>query len=480
MFITEYFSFLTHQDIINSIVIFCCNIIASAAGLGGGGLNLPLFLVLFKFEYSKSVVLSLCAVFGNITAQILINFRRRHPLNTSRHLIYWDVLLTMLPAQISGANLGVIAASILPPTVLLYAAMTVLTYATIRTFIKGRSYWLAESAMKSKSTLTIINLLREESGETEKLFSGDFENDFNLDLSDHLIGDLDSNNYSNDMDNYDERDSETDLRTPSFNSHYIMNTNDSKNSGKINKSKTFNPIPSRKTSSLNSGVVSINDSDKKPIEYPYYIIKILLFVWIYYASYAYCLHDIKWVTKCSLQYYLILGLAYIPILGVAMYGLRYVSRNQRIHPQTLLIGDINFRESSIFITLIPFFIGILCSLLGIGGGELMGPYLLSLRIIPIVSTATTSMMTFFTATSSLIHYGIEGKIPLNWGLYLFFIGFLAGLIGRTFTISITKSLGRPSIFVFMLVLFLIASIGLLLYHVTQASFNLDLNYWCGL
>lgn len=478
MFITECFSFLTHQEIIYSIVIFCCNIIASAAGLGGGGLNLPLFLVLFKFEYNNAVVLSLCTVFGNISAQILINFSKRHPLKQSRPLIYWDVLLTMLPAQISGANLGVIIAAILPSTVLVYAAMTVLTYAIIRTVIKGRSYWVAESAMKSKSTLNVINLLREESGENEKLFSAEDFDDYNLDLSDHLISDkFEFNNYNNfnDDDSYDNDNYDNDLRTPSFNSHYTLNTKDS---GKSNNSKVFNLIPTRNVSdSLNSDINSIKEGDKEPIEFPYFIMKILLFVWLYYFTYAYCLHDL--VKKCTTVYYLVLGLAYVPIIGIIMYGLHYVSRKQKIHPQTLLMGDINFRESSIFITSIPFLIGILCSLLGIGGGELMGPYLLSLKIIPIVSTATTSMMTFFTSTSSLIAYGIEGKIPLNWGLYLFGVGFLAGLIGRTFAISITKYLGRPSIFVFALTLCLVTSIGLLLYHTTQSTFNLDLNQWCG-
>ena len=57
-----------------------------------------------------------------------------------------------------------------------------------------------------------------------------------------------------------------------------------------------------------------------------------------------------------------------------------MSRNQAKHPEIVLIGDLDFGSAGIFeIYLVPiilFIIGVLCSLLGIGGGEMIGPMVL--------------------------------------------------------------------------------------------------------
>ena len=54
-------------------------------------------------------------------------------------------------------------------------------------------------------------------------------------------------------------------------------------------------------------------------------------------------------------------------------------------------------------------IGVLSSLLGIGGGELMGPLMLHLKVLATVSPATTSMMSFLNTSSSIVHYMTLGK-----------------------------------------------------------------------
>lgn len=67
--------------------------LASAAGIGGGGLTLPVLIIIFGFSFHKSVVLSLCSVLGNTLLQVTINASLRHPQEISRPLIYWDAIL---------------------------------------------------------------------------------------------------------------------------------------------------------------------------------------------------------------------------------------------------------------------------------------------------------------------------------------------------------------------------------------------------
>lgn len=87
--------------------------------------------------------------------------------------------------------------------------------------------------------------------------------------------------------------------------------------------------------------------------------------------------------------------------------MRHISDRQRNNPESILTGmlytqlihqsfhhplthslirhfsgDIMFKDISVIPPIVAFIIGVLCSLLGIGGGELMGPLLLILKVIP--------------------------------------------------------------------------------------------------
>jgi uncharacterized membrane protein YfcA len=81
------------NSIAGSAVLFLSTTLASAAGIGGGGLTLPVLIIIFGFAFSKSVVLSLCSVLGNTLLQVVVNFSLRHPQEISRPLIYWDAIL---------------------------------------------------------------------------------------------------------------------------------------------------------------------------------------------------------------------------------------------------------------------------------------------------------------------------------------------------------------------------------------------------
>ena len=81
------------NSIVGSLALFLGSTLASAAGIGGGGLALPILITIFNFPFDKSVVLSLYAVWGNTLLQILFNFSLRHPQNVTRPLIYWDAIL---------------------------------------------------------------------------------------------------------------------------------------------------------------------------------------------------------------------------------------------------------------------------------------------------------------------------------------------------------------------------------------------------
>ncbi len=109
-------------------------------------------------------------------------------------------------------------------------------------------------------------------------------------------------------------------------------------------------------------------------------LKVLLCIWIVYVVFYIIMKN--FVSSCSAGYFITLGLLYIPLILTIWWSVRHISGRQRNNPESILTGDIIFKDISVIPPIIAFIIGILCSLLGIGGGELMGPLLLILKVIP--------------------------------------------------------------------------------------------------
>jgi hypothetical protein len=118
------------------VLTFSC-ILCSAAGVGGGGINVPILLLIFGYGFDTAVSLSLFIVLGNAFSQNMLNLGKSHPRFTSLPLIFWELVIILLPAQLGGSNIGSILSHILPKSVLYVLALVVLSFASIMSLKKG-------------------------------------------------------------------------------------------------------------------------------------------------------------------------------------------------------------------------------------------------------------------------------------------------------------------------------------------------------
>ncbi|KAJ1460342.1 hypothetical protein M885DRAFT_509283 [Pelagophyceae sp. CCMP2097] len=137
---------LSLRDVLGGICLFCGLTLAASAGIGGGGLNVPILLLVFDFKMDEAVVLSNAAVMGNGLAQLAVNARRRHPADSWQTLIDWDAVLVLLPAQVAGGNVGVVVGTLFPTTALYVMSMLLLAIAALKTFAKAREQHKLEAA----------------------------------------------------------------------------------------------------------------------------------------------------------------------------------------------------------------------------------------------------------------------------------------------------------------------------------------------
>ena len=90
-------------------------------------------------------MLSLCTLCGNYLVQSVINIPKRHPLQKTRPLIYWDIVLLLLPAEMGGAQLGVVLSAVLPEAVIIIITIVILAIVLPMYSLKGYQIYNEET-----------------------------------------------------------------------------------------------------------------------------------------------------------------------------------------------------------------------------------------------------------------------------------------------------------------------------------------------
>lgn len=450
-------------------------------------------LVIFGFKYKDAVVLSLCTVLGNYMSQVYINWKRAHPLMPSRPLIYFELVMVFIPAQLGGNNIGVIFAKIFPETILLLIAMIVVIYALVKTVKKGLYLYQKETIAINSNQYDPDEHLKKPltlDGFRDSDAYSSARNEDDIDYDDealarphHLFTGTETTNVLHGKREYDPVPvSDEPLRLDK----YLL-----RNDQKHRLANTCGPLPTTNSKLDSSQAAGSNASAglrlfdysrdsfsslMPVVAYDYNVLYSLVAVWVVYGA-VYVTMQVS-ATVCSDEYYGLLAASFLPLLITVYFGIRYVKGNQEEDPHLVLEGDLDFSKLTFIPSVLAFLIGILCSLLGIGGGELMGPLLLSLQILPLVSSATTSFMSFMSSSSNILHYAIQGRIDYKWGLLTFAIGMFGGILGRSLALYLVARYKRASITTFALASILCISVVLLAYDIGSGKIDLKMHYFC--
>jgi hypothetical protein len=79
--------------------------IAAGGGIGGGGILVPIYILVLRFHAKYAIPLSNITIFGGAITNMALNLNKRHPL-ADRPLVDWDLILVMEPLTIGGALIG--------------------------------------------------------------------------------------------------------------------------------------------------------------------------------------------------------------------------------------------------------------------------------------------------------------------------------------------------------------------------------------
>ncbi|KAF4670917.1 hypothetical protein FOZ61_007926 [Perkinsus olseni] len=389
-------------DIPALFIWFISSGLAVSAGVGGGGIFVPLGILLLRFSTKASTGLSQASIFGASLAGFILNSRARHP-KAPRPLIDFDMALFLAPMEMAGALLGALIQMILPTWLVIIIMSLVLGLTSAKTFARGIRVYREERQSRAFPT-------REDGPE------------------------VNTPNGSQPCDG--------DGKAEGFRNEHGVASAQECDEG---------PLPSLvlppDDAASDSAVVREQWKDRDARQYPLEKYWKLAMVWatiilllllrggkgtesvipdaVPYCGWAY------WTLSAVVMAWLIL-------FGLCMGRSAVMdSAAKATVDYPFVSGDVIWTYPSfIFYSLATFAAGIMAGLLGIGGG--------------MVSTATTATLIVFTSSSAALVFIMAGLVPWDYAVVYFSAAFVGTLVGKTIIDTIVRRRGLTALLIFLL------------------------------
>ena len=92
---------------IGGIIVFAIiMMLSNIAGIGGGGVAIPIIMSMFYFSTKPAIAISSFSIFLTTLARFIMNFREKHPEKGNVVVIDYDLVAIMMPTTLAGAQIG--------------------------------------------------------------------------------------------------------------------------------------------------------------------------------------------------------------------------------------------------------------------------------------------------------------------------------------------------------------------------------------
>jgi hypothetical protein len=118
------------------IMIVIGSALSNAGGIGGGGLLIPILLLVLKFYTHEAIPISKLMIFTGALTSFILGFRQKHPVRNSITIDY-NIPLLLVPMLLFGTMVGVTLNKVTPPWLILISLTAVLIINTYKTLKKG-------------------------------------------------------------------------------------------------------------------------------------------------------------------------------------------------------------------------------------------------------------------------------------------------------------------------------------------------------
>jgi hypothetical protein len=156
------------SDVIIVIVTFFTIVLAAPAGVGGGGILVPMYLAVGHFSPHYGIPLSKATILGGAITNNYFNLQRRHPV-ANRPLVDYTTSMILEPVLLLGTIIGVFFNAVSPGWAITVLLVITLCFTTWRTGMKAYETYLKEE--KDQAEDENKRLIPSSSKDKEKHFS---------------------------------------------------------------------------------------------------------------------------------------------------------------------------------------------------------------------------------------------------------------------------------------------------------------------
>ena len=134
------------NDFISPLILMIGIGISNMAGVGGGGITMPVLLVILGFLPSEAVPISNFMIFLGCVTRLIVNFKDKHPIYKHKPAIHFDYMIILLPMALIGTLLGVFINLIFPDLLINIFMVLILCFVSYKSTKKGISLYKTEKA----------------------------------------------------------------------------------------------------------------------------------------------------------------------------------------------------------------------------------------------------------------------------------------------------------------------------------------------
>ena len=453
---------LNRRDIVGFCLLSLGVALAAGAGVGAGEILVPLYTLVLGFDAKHAIPLSKITAFGGAIANVILLWNRKHPTVPHRHLIDWDIVLLMEPMTMAGALIGTMINKIVSYVVIVSILLPLLFIISISTFQKAVQKYKKESSQaqdQAQEQVQDEQFLEYEQEESPPNFIEIHDEDGTSKAGpktppaknskkpegDTQVDKKKSANLTEQAPQYGE-----DEGSPSFSS-----LTDLREPGNPFSLKEL-LLPQQESEDDPLHLSAILESER---QHPKYKISALFIL--------FCIVSILNVLKggwegtnfagirCgSVTFYVLIAVTFV-VLVLFTILCRHVLMKETAQKIAL---NYPFAECDIqwdqYTTLLYpglcIGIGVLAGLVGVAGGIMKGPLLLSLGVDPLVTAASSAVMVLFTSATTSVSFLTFGMVVYDYAAVLIIISFISSFFGQLVMTYLVKKSGRSSYVAFVI------------------------------
>ncbi|GAB9469329.1 hypothetical protein Gpo141_00006610 [Globisporangium polare] len=392
-------------DVVAIVLMACGLAAASAGGVGGGTIVVPLLVLVMGFDIKFATPSSNFIIMGGAVANAMFNLRKRHPF-VDRPLVDPDICLAMIPSMMGGAVIGAFFSKLLPSYIISILFVLLLAATGVRTMQKAIKLHNKEKAAadaQAEAAATTVQDGGNAIASPTNASSSQFQ----------------------------------EIKTPEV--QLDVETTDSE--------------PAETTTDKQLLVKDREQELRALIEAE------SKFNWKKHATIIVCYLGIivatitgAEVTCGSVTYWVVLWAEVPWVLCFTALFVAYMTK-RRAYKLALgfqfTAGDIAWTaKTSVLFPLGCMGAGIVAALFGVGGAIIAGPLMLELGVVPEVASSTSALLVLYSSAAATAKFALFNQIAWDWSALLCAVAFLVTTVAQVYILGFVRRTGRQSIIVF--------------------------------